>query len=210
MRYGEFGDWLTDTRSYSSLTPHRFKHCVAFINPADAMEQVAEFYRKALWADADVRFEIWVEDAPDDYAPPIAGLYACRGFASLTFIHDTAEAIYYLGAYDECGAADRIAETLAKLASEPILAQRLAVLPEQIAAWPARRVNSPGDCKYQDEVFFSFAPPDDLHDHLRQVIEAHLPFEEFEILRIAKESDRQVYLKWSPWEWKPGERWLPP
>ena len=140
-------------------------------------------------------------DASDGYAPPIAGLYACRGFASLTFIHDIAEAIYYLGAYDECGAADRIAETLAKLADEPILAQRLAVLPEQIAAWPERR--SILAQQTSGRRFFSVVPPDDLHEHVRQAIEEHLPFEEFEILRIAKESDRQVYLKWDPLEWRP-------
>ena len=82
------------------------------------------------------------KDASDGYAPPIAGLYACRGFNSLTFISDTAEAIYYCDAYHACGAADRIAETLAKLADELILAQRLAVMPEQIATWPARRLDA--------------------------------------------------------------------
>ena len=128
-------DWLADT-------PHSIPPCnisIPFTNLADAMEQVAELYRKALWADADVRFEICEEDdASDGYAPPIARLYACRGFNSLIFINDTAEAIYHCGAYQACGAADRVAETLVKLADELILAQRLAVMPEQIAIWPER------------------------------------------------------------------------
>ena len=59
-RFGEFGEWLPDS-SLDSLTPHRLKYCDAFTNPADAMERVAVLYRKALLADADVRFEIWVE-----------------------------------------------------------------------------------------------------------------------------------------------------
>ena len=95
-----------------------------------------------------------------------------------------------------------------QLPSEPpinetgLALQRLAVLPEQIAAWPEQPVDPP--CKYRDTGLFSVAPPDDLHDHVRQVIEEHLPFEEFEILRIAKENDRQAYHKWDPWEWRPG------
>ena len=78
-------DWLADTS-------HSVPHCnigVAFTNPADAMHEVARLYREALLADADVQLEIWVDkDAPDGYAPPIAGLYACRGFATLSFIHE--------------------------------------------------------------------------------------------------------------------------
>ena len=50
----------------------------------------------------DVQFQVWAEkDAPDDYAPRIAGLYACRGFATLVFIQNWAAAIYD-NAYDAC------------------------------------------------------------------------------------------------------------
>ena len=188
-------DWLANT-------PRSVPACnigVDFTNPADAMQEVARLYREALLADADVQFEVWVDkDTPDRDAPPIAGLFACRGFATLSLIHDWAAKIHYSDAYEECGAADRIAETLAKLADEPIFAQRLAVMPEQIAVWSAQIG------LYQDLEFISEYPPDDLRQIVRQAMEDHLPHEEFEILKLTKESDRQMRLKWDPWEWRPG------
>ena len=43
------------------------------------MQEVAELFREALLADADVQFEVWVEkQALDDCVPRIASLYACR------------------------------------------------------------------------------------------------------------------------------------
>ena len=57
---------------------------ISFSNPARAFEETARLYHEMLCADADVNFEIWVvKDPSDDYAPPIIGLYAGRGFASL-------------------------------------------------------------------------------------------------------------------------------
>ena len=84
------------------------------------------------------------------------------------------------------------------MADEPILAQRLAVMPEQIAVWPARLH------RYKDEEFISVYPPDDLRQIVRKAMEEHLPGEELKILKIAKESDRQVYRNWDPLEWTPG------
>src|SRR5262245_41298918 len=79
-RVGELPyDWLVDTSH--SIPPRNIG--VAFTNPASAMQEVARLYREALLADADVQFEVWVENgAPDRDAPLIAGLYACRGFAT--------------------------------------------------------------------------------------------------------------------------------
>ena len=187
-------NWLGDTS-------HSVPHCnigVAFSNPADAMHEVARLYREALLSDSDAQLEVWVDkDAPQGYVPLIAGLYACRGFATLSLIHNWAAIIHYCDAYRACGAADKIAETLAELADEPILAQRLSVMPEQIAVWPARLR------RYRGLEFIS-VPPADLCQRVREAVEYHLPREEFEILNLAKESERQMGKKWDPWEWRPG------
>jgi hypothetical protein len=206
-------DWLSDT---GCIVPS----CkLAFTNPADAMQQVAEFYRAALWALADVGFEIWVEkDAPDGYAPRSVNLLACPGFATLAFIHDLAVTIRHVNGYQNCGAADRIAEILAKLADEPILAQRLAVMPEQIATWPTRPARPPNHSRFQvpqasappsfpewwlNDDSIDVSPPMERRESVRQAINTHLPSKEFEMLKIAKESERQVFMKWDPWKWRP-------
>ncbi len=98
----------------------------------------------------------------------------------------------------DASAADDIAETLAKLADEPILAQRLAVMPEQIAVWPAR-VH-----RHYEFEFISEYPPNDLCQVVRQAMEDHLPRDELKMLKLARETDRDVGLKWDPWKWRPG------
>ena len=85
-------EWVDEiSQEWLAAAPRNVQPCnigVAFTNPAGAMQEVDRLYREANLADADVQFEVWVEkDASDDNAPPIADLYACRGFASLTFIH---------------------------------------------------------------------------------------------------------------------------
>ena len=185
-------DWIFPTPTPCSVQPLRTD---AFTNPADAMQEVAGLFREALLADADVQFEVWVEkQALDDCVPRIAALYACRGFATVAFIHDWADWIDCSDAYQACGAADDIAETLARLADDRILAQRVAVMPELIAVWPT----------HLHQYLF---PPDqrnDLCQTVRQAMEDYVPNEKLKILELARENDFEVSLRWDPWKWRPG------
>src|SRR6516225_8903288 len=139
-------DWLADNtrwqrkpRTYSGV--------------ADALEQTARFYRKALWDDADCYVEIWLEkDALSGVVYPVTAgfdvpLMVARGYASLSFIHNAAEFIneldvpsfiYHLGDFDPSGvnAGEKIEETLCDLAPDAeITFERIAVTPEQVAEW---------------------------------------------------------------------------
>jgi hypothetical protein len=117
------------------------------------MRETARFYRKALWADADDYVEVWLEkdalsavvfDVTAEFDVP---LMVARGYASLSFLHEAAEAIsneerpayiYHLGDFDPSGvnAAEKIEESLREFAPEAeIHFERLAVLPWQIEVW---------------------------------------------------------------------------
>lgn len=136
-------------------------------------------------------------------------LMVARGYASLSFLHSSAEAIkaaglpayiYHLGDYDPSGvdAGRKIEQTLREMAPEAeIHFERIAVTPDQISKWrlPARptktsdtRSKSFGDISVELDAI----PPDRLRWLVRNAIERHLPEREFEILKIAEESERAL------------------
>ncbi|WP_245425542.1 hypothetical protein [Rhizobium sp. H4] len=204
--------WLTD----SSRSVYRVD---SFETPEDAIEATARFYRKSLWAEADVRVEIWCEkDALSGVILPITneydlGLYVARGFASLSYLHAAAEVIaasykptviYHLGDHDPSGvmAGRKIEETLRDLAPEAdIRFERLAVTEYQIELWnlPARPTKkSSHDRGWQGQsVELDAIPPDMLRELIRATIEKHLPREHFKVLKIAEESERAFLRQWA-------------
>ena len=114
--------WLADNTRWQRK-PRSFE------SVADALKQTAQFYRKALWADADAYVEIWLEkDALSGVILPVTAefdvpLMVARGYASLSFLHSAAEYInelvvpthvYHLGDFDPSGvnAGEKIEETL--------------------------------------------------------------------------------------------------
>ena len=139
-------DWLADNTRWQRK-PRTFNGIEA------ALKHTVEFYRKALWADADCYVEIWIEkDALAGVVLPITAafdvpLMVARGYASLSFLYTAAEYInnlavptyiYHLGDFDPSGvnAAEKIEETLGELAPDAeIYFERIAVTPEQIEAW---------------------------------------------------------------------------
>jgi hypothetical protein len=180
---------------------------------AEALRDTAQFYRKSLWASADCYVEVWLEkDALSGVVYPTTSLYdvplmVARGYASLSFLHTAAEHIaefdvpafiYHLGDYDPSGldAGRKIEETLRELAPEAeIHFHRLAVTPEQIAAWnlPTRPT------KVTDSRARGFGPisveldaiePSQLRDLVGEAIEQHLPYHQLEVLKAAEESER--------------------
>ncbi len=204
--------WLTD----SSRGVYRVD---SFDTPQDAIEATARFYRKSLWAEADVRVEIWCEkDALSGVILPITneydlGLYVARGFASLSYLHAAAEEIaasdkptiiYHLGDHDPSGllAAIKIEETLRDLApGSDIRFERLAVTEYQIRQWnlPARPTKkSSHDRGWRGQsIELDAIPPAMLRELIRVVIEQHLPRDQFKVLKIAEESERAFLRQWA-------------
>jgi hypothetical protein len=115
-------DWIADNARWQRK-PRSWR------DPAEAVRQTARFYRKALWADIDEYVEVWLEkdalsavvfDVTAEFDVP---LMVARGYASLSFLHEAAQAIrqenrptyiYHLGDFDPSGvnAADKIESTL--------------------------------------------------------------------------------------------------
>jgi hypothetical protein len=201
-------DWLADStrwqrkpRTYSGVT--------------HALEETARFYRKALWDDIGAYVEIWLEkDALSGVIFPITSMYdvplmVARGYASLSFLHSAADYIndlevptfiYHLGDYDPSGvnAGEKIEETLRELAPHAdIYFERIAVLPQQIAQWnlPTRPTKQ-SDTRSKNfgaiSVELDAIEPSRLRNLVERAIHRHLPHEQFEALKAAEESEREL------------------
>jgi hypothetical protein len=181
-----------------------------------ALQATADFYRKNLWANADSYVEIWLEkDALSGVIYPVTSMYdvplmVARGYASLSFLHSAAEAInelmvpayiYHFGDYDPSGvnAGEKIEQTLRELAPEALIYfERVAVTPQQIEQWDLpTRPTKMSDRRAQRfgsriSVELDAIDPNTLRDLVRQTIEQHLPADQFEILKAAEESEREV------------------
>jgi hypothetical protein len=194
-------------------------------DPAEAIRQTAETYRKALWANADVSVEIWMEKlALIGVVLPVTAEYdvplmIARGYSSLTFLQSAAADIeedgrpafiYHLGDHDPSGvdAARKVEETLRELApSAEIHFQRLAVLPWQIEAWSLpRRPTKMSDSRSKrwtggDSVELDAVEPNRLRAIVREAIEQHLPEAELGRLSQIEEAERRSILQFAAaWE----------
>jgi hypothetical protein len=180
-----------------------------------ALEETARFYRKDLWADADVYTEIWLEkDALSGVIYPVTSAYdvplmVARGYASLSFLHSAAEYInqlevpsyiYHLGDFDPSGvnAGEKIEETLRELAPDAeLFFERVAVTETQIAAWdlptrPTKATDSRAKHFGDISVELDAIEPDRLRSIVRDAIEQHLPKHQFNVLKVAEESEREL------------------
>jgi hypothetical protein len=136
-------------------------------------------------------------------------LMVARGYASLSFLYSAAECIneltvpahiYHLGDFDPSGvnAGEKIEETLRELAPDAeIFFQRIAVTPEQIEDWdlPTRptktsdtRSKGFGDISVELDAI----EPNQLREIVQAAIEQHLPPEQFDVLKVAEESERDI------------------
>jgi hypothetical protein len=201
-------DWLADNTRWQ-------RKPLTFNSVEHALAETAKFYRKALWADADCYVEIWLEkDALAGVIYPVTSLYdvplmVARGYASPSFLHTAAEYIngldvpayiYHLGDFDPSGvnAGEKIEETVRKLAPDAdIYFERIAVTEEQLANWnlPTRPTKQ-SDTRSKDfgdiSVELDAIEPNDLRALVQQTIEQHLPQEQFEVLKAAEESEREI------------------
>jgi hypothetical protein len=189
-----------------------------FDGVADALNETARFYRKALWADAADYVEIWLEkDALAGVVMPVTSLYdvplmVARGYASLSFLHSAAEYIgtldvptyiYHLGDFDPSGvnAGEKIEQTLREMApNAEIIFERLAVNAEQIAEWdlPTRptkttdtRAKNFGDISVELDAI----EPGQLRGLVEEALQYHLPAQKLRVLQVAEESERTLIRK---------------
>jgi hypothetical protein len=181
----------------------------------EALNETARLYRKALWTDAGAYVEIWLEkDALSGVLYPVTSIYdvplmVARGYASLSFLHSAAEYIndldvpayiYHLGDYDPSGvnAGEKIEETLRELAPDAeIWFERLAVKPSQIYEWdlptrPTKQSDSRAKNFGNISVELDAIAPNDLRALVEGAIHRHLPLDQFEVLKAAEESEREI------------------
>jgi hypothetical protein len=200
--------WITDNTRWQRKPQ-------TFDSVEDALNETARLYRKALWTDADAYVEVWLEkDALSGVVFPVTAqfdvpLMVARGYASLSFLHSSAEYIngldrpvylYHLGDFDPSGvnAGEKIEETLRELAPKAeIHFERLAVTEQQIADWnlptrPTKQSDSRAKNHGDISVELDAIEPGRLRQSVSDAIELHLPKDQFEILKTAEASERQV------------------
>jgi hypothetical protein len=204
LPYGWLADntrWQRKPRTFSSV-----EH---------ALQETARLYRKALWDDADCYVEIWLEkDALAGVVLPVTALYdvplmVARGYASLSFLHVAAELIatldvpafiYHLGDFDPSGvnAGEKIEEGLIAMAPDAeIHFERVAVTTEQIADWNLQtRPTKTSDSRSKNfgdiSVELDAIELSRLRSLVTEVIERHLPPEQFAVLKAAEDSERTL------------------
>jgi hypothetical protein len=204
--------WLADNTRWQ-------RKPLTFTGIQQALEHIAKFYRKALWADADAYVEIWLEkDALAGVVIPVTSEYdvplmVARGYASLSFLHGAAEYIdslevptfiYHLGDYYPSGvsAGEKIEQTLRELApGADISFQRIAVMLQQIITWnlpsrPTKQTDSRAKGFSDVSVELDAIPPDELRNLVRTCIEVHLPANQLRVLQAAEQSERDILLSW--------------
>jgi hypothetical protein len=205
-------DWLADNTRWQRK-PRTFR------SVEEALRDTAAFYRKNLWLDADAYVEIWLEkDALSGVIYPVTSMYdvplmVARGYASLSFLFSAAEYIntldvpayiYHLGDFDPSGvnAGEKIEETLRDLAPDAdIVFERIAVTEEQITDWdlPTRPTKA-SDTRAKAfgstlSVELDAIEPNQLRALVQATIERHLPAEQFEVLKAAEESERDIIMR---------------
>jgi hypothetical protein len=193
--------WMRKPRTYSSAE--------------QALRRTAEAYRRSLWDNQDVYVEVWLEkdalagvlyEVTEEWDVP---LMVTRGYASLSYLHDAAEAIdeeskpaflYYFGDYDPSG-LDITRSVEARLRefapAADIEFKRVAVTEEQIEAWalptrPTKKTDSRSKGFAGESVEVDSIPPDDLRALVRQCIEQHVDERALQVMRVAEQSERDI------------------
>jgi hypothetical protein len=200
--YGWLADstrWMRKPQTYGSLQ--------------QMLDESITFYRRDLWANQPSYVEVWLEkDALSGVILPVTEefdvpLMVTRGYASLSFLHNDAEAItaqgkptflYYLGDHDPSGVhiPKKIEQTLRELAPEAeIRFEVIAVTREQI-----RRLKLPtrptkkSDTRARDfkgrSVELDAIPARELRRLVRRCIEQHINHSLLETTERIEEEER--------------------
>ena len=187
----------------------------SFNSIEEALRNTVECYRRAVWRDAKVYVEFWIEkDALAGTIYPVTSefdvpLMVARGYSSLTFLHSAAEAIeargkpafiYHLGDWDPSGqdAADHIERKLREYAPGcEIHFRKLAVTQQQIDDWnlptrPTKKKDSRAKNWKGGSVELDAIPPDLLRHIVREAIEQHISQDRLAVIELAEQSERTV------------------
>lgn len=187
-------DWIID------LT-RRVRCPFTYSDPAEAIEDMARWYRKSLWDGSSVYVQVWLEkDAlagvVDSVTDPLdVSLFSARGYSSITFLKEAAQGlqrqerpcyVYHLGDSDPSGvnAAETIERELREYApGVTIHFERLAVTDQQIEDWnlpsrPTKETDSRSK-KWKedgrgDSVELDAIPPNELRNLVRAAIMRHI------------------------------------
>ncbi len=186
LPYGWLADntrWMRRPTTYSSLQ--------------DMLQLTAQTYRRALWGTQGAYVEIWLEkDALAGVLYEVTAQWDCplmvtRGYPSLTYLHEAAEAIaeqdkpvfiYYLGDHDPSGVdIPRFVEVeLRRLApGAAITFERIAVTDEQIVELhlptrPTKKSDSRSKAFEGESVEVDAIPAPVLRDLVANRIQAHI------------------------------------
>ena len=202
-------DWITDSTRLMRK-PRSFRGL------AEAIAFTARTYRKALWEESEAYVEIWIEkdalagvvvDVTSEYDVP---LMSARGYSSLSFLYNAAEAmteegkpcyVYQFGDWDPSGvdAARNIRDRLREMAPNvEIHFERVGVTPAQIAALnlPSRPTKETDTRSKKwddgDSVELDALPAEYLRDLVRSCITQHIDEHKLAVLRVAEHSERQA------------------
>jgi hypothetical protein len=205
-------DWIADNTRWQ-------RKPTAFTGIEDAIERWAAAYRRDLWASSPVYVEVWCEkDALSGVLYEETKIYdvplmVSRGYSSLTFLHSAAEAItaikkpayiYHFGDLDLSGqdAARDIEAKLRRYAPEAeIHFERVGVTREQVERWnlptrPTKMTDSRArKFNNAESVELDAIPAAQLRTLVRECIERHIDKHQFEILRTAEKSERELLVQ---------------
>lgn len=190
-------------------------------NLQDALDNTARTYRRSLWSDASAYVEVWLEkDALAGVLMPVTArwdvpLMVSRGYASLSFLYEAAEAIgeldrpaylYHFGDFDPSGqdAAATIASTLRDLAPDAeIHFEQVAVRPWQIEDWalPSRPTKMTDSRAKRwtggESVELDAIEANTLRDLCELNIRGHIDRTQLAKIEAAEASERELLTVWA-------------
>lgn len=201
-------DWVADSTRW-------MRKPTTYDSLQDALASTARYYRRAIWRDLPAYVEVWCEkDALagvlyEETATYDVPLMVSKGYASLTYLHEAAQAIiaqqkptflYQFGDHDPAGVdiPRNIEARLRQFAPDAeIHFERVAVQSEQIAAWglPTRPTKSQDTRarKFEgDSVEVDAIPPTQLRQLVRDCIGRHVDPVELKMLEAAESSERGI------------------
>jgi hypothetical protein len=191
-------------------------------SPADAVAEVARYYRRNLWEQTPVYVECWCEsdsiagvivDVTAEYTVP---LFPAKGFSSIGFLYPSARGlaraangrpahVLYVGDWDPSGKVipEKIeAELRAHAPEAEIHFRRLAVNPDQITSLdlpsrPAKASDSRAKSFSGAAVEAEAIPVDVMQDIVREAIEEFIDPDLLGVVDAAETSERELLYRWA-------------
>jgi hypothetical protein len=204
--------WMRKPRTHSSLE--------------EALKQTAGTYRRAVWDYQDAYVEVWLEkDALAGVLQEVTWpwdvrLMVTRGFPSLSYLYEAAEAIqaenkpvflYYFGDYDPSGLdITRVVEKGIRehAPDADITFERVAVTPDQIVELalptrPTKKTDSRSKNFLGESVEVDAIDPATLRRMVGECITRHIDREAHERLKEIEAAERKTLLSIArEWEWR--------